>query len=741
MKLTYRNRTLFNFNRINTLIIATLLALSISKVSSAEPQLLATIGKPAVLFTPDEMAVDGSEYTYLLKKIQNKIYRISPDGKEIIDWKPNKHKLHRIKSILNSPTEYLYTLDRNCEIKPCKEVLSQWSQAGELVTSVKLPSSQTTDSKILTSNNNKFITKTANKIQIYSATGLLTKELDGYINPAAPSEKNPFSTIQDIAINAKNELIVIDKDKKRIVPINLNGKLIRPVITDTTAIYAQDSGSSALVYDRNGYIYRSQFYSSDATSPLCNCIKQFDQTGKLVGKIGSTGSKLGEFSYPTKLSLSQLNNFLVFDTDNWRVQKLTSSGQALWSAGDEPGRLRYLGSFAIDTDKNLYVFNNGFHRVEKFAPNGEFISSWGSLGKGLGQFEGLAGIKISPNNKLYIQDSVLYSGNTERTDRVQVFSTEGVLLDNYTGSVPSFDKFGNQYSLIFKKTPIVDSIQYFIQKTDINGDTSEHALDINIYPTNSAFVFGDYLCSKSLAIDSQQNIYLLQCSVDLGGSLHAPLYFGTVELVKVSLATGAIVSRRFLYKGSQLYSPPALSSSLSISADDIIYTSNNSDSSFDNSLTTPNLTLFNTALEPIGNYPVSNTGSVQVKHGQVYVVNTNKERIEVYSSSSLLKAPIVTEFKKLNTKGAVRLTWQDRTTDETGFNIYRCKGIETNIGVLRRYSCNDFTLIKTTKANVTSVRLPPPANFQTNDVYIYRVTALKNTKESLPLDSRPYFYY
>lgn len=740
MKLTYRNETLLKANKINTLIIVTLLALSISKVSSAEPQLLATIGKPAVLYNSfDEMAINGSEYTYLLKKSQNKIHRISPDGKEIIDWKPNKSKLHRIKSILNSPADYLYTLDRNCEIKPCKEVLSKWSQAGELVTSVKLPSSQTTDSKILISNNNKSITKTANKIQIYSAAGLLTKELDGFINPQAPSEKNLFSTIQDIAINAKNELIVIDKDKKRIVPINLNGKLIRPVITDTTAIYAQDSGSSALVYDRNGYIYRSQFYSSDATSPLCNCIKQFDQTGKLVGKIGSTGSKLGQFSYPNKLSLSPSNNFIVLDAGNWRVQKLTSTGEGLWSVGDEQGRLSYPDSLAIDKDKNFYVLNNGFHRIEKFAPNGDFIKSWGSLGKDLGQFEDPTGITIGPNNKIYIQDYVLYSGNTEQTSRVQVFSTEGMLLDNYTGSLPSFDKFGNKYAFTLKQDLTLNSNRYLIEKTDTEGTISELNLDIYTDTSIGGLVLGTYPCDSSLAIDSRQNIYFLKCSISASGLPRATFY-GGVTLVKTSFSTGAIISKRSLYEGSQSYSAPVLSASLSISADDIIYTNNNSSSSFDDTLMTPNLTLFNTALEPIGNYPVSDTRSVQVKHKQVYVVNAAKGRIEVYGSSSLLKAPIVTEFKKLNTKSVVHLTWQDRTTDETGFNIYRCKGIETNPG-FSGYSCNDFTLIKTTKANVTSARLPPPANFQTNDVYIYRVTALKNTEESLPLDSRPYFYY
>jgi hypothetical protein len=738
MKLTYRKNDLYKFSKTNALIIVTLCALSISKVSSAEPQLLATIGKPAVLFTPDEMAVDGSEYTYLLKKVQNKIYRISPDGKEIIDWKPNKHKLHRIKSILNSPTEYLYTLDRNCEIKPCKEVLSQWSQAGELVTSVKLPSSQTTDSKILIGNNNRFITKTANKIQIYSAAGLLTKELDGYINPAAPSEKNPFSTIQDIAINAKNELIVIDKDKKRIVPINLNGKLIRPVITDTTAIYAEDLSSSTLIYDHNGYIYRSQFHSSYNIVPPCNCIQQFDQTGKLVGKIGSTGSKLGQLYSPTKLSLSQSNNFLVFDAGNWRVQKLTSRGEGLWSVGDEHGIMINPSGFVIDTDKNLYVLDSAFHRVEKFAPNGDFINSWGSLGKDLGEFEDTTGIAIGPNNKIYIQDYVLYSGNTEQTSRVQVFSTEGVLLDNYTGSLPSFDKFGNKYSLILKENPMLYNKQYFIQKNDTEGLISELPLNMFINSYDVWTGSGEYPCNRSLAIDSQQNIYFLRCSRGIGGSPHNPTYFGSVNLIKTSFNAGTILATRPIYDGVNYYWPIRFSASLAISEHDIIYTNDNAISDYSSTISTPKLTLFNTELDPIGSYPVGSISPVQLKNSQVYV---NTGLIKIYDPSSLIKAPIVTEFKKLNTKGAVRLTWQDRTIDETGFNIYRCKGIANNASLLIDYNCNDFTLIKTTKANVTSVRLPPPANFQTNDVYIYRVTALKNTEESLPLDSRPYFYY
>lgn len=73
----------------------------------------------------------------------------------------------------------------------------------------------------------------------------------------------------------------------------------------------------------------------------------------------------------------------------------------------------------------------------------------------------------------------------------------------------------------------------------------------------------------------------------------------------------------------------------------------------------------------------------------------------------------------------IKLTWQDRNSDETGFKIYRCK--------ITLSPCTEFKAIKTTKPNTTSIRLPPPEDFTVGSSYYYRVTALKDQEESLSL--------
>ena len=45
-------------------------------------------------------------------------------------------------------------------------------------------------------------------------------------------------------------------------------------------------------------------------------------------------------------------------------------------------------SIAVDNSGNVYVSEYGNHRVQKFSSTGAFITKWGSVGSGDGQFNG-----------------------------------------------------------------------------------------------------------------------------------------------------------------------------------------------------------------------------------------------------------------------------------------------------------------------------------------------------------------
>ena len=84
---------------------------------------------------------------------------------------------------------------------------------------------------------------------------------------------------------------------------------------------------------------------------------------------------------------------------------------------------------AWDSKGNWY-FSDGYvnSRVAKANAKGEWMASWGSLGKGPGQFDTPHGIAVSPKDEIYVADR----GNR----RIQVFDPDGKYLREFTIDVP-----------------------------------------------------------------------------------------------------------------------------------------------------------------------------------------------------------------------------------------------------------------------------------------------------------------
>ena len=62
-------------------------------------------------------------------------------------------------------------------------------------------------------------------------------------------------------------------------------------------------------------------------------------------------------------------------------------------------------SIATDTQGNVYVADLSNYRVCKFDGNGRFLTTWGSRGKGDGQFNELsAGIVVDAQGYVYVAD-------------------------------------------------------------------------------------------------------------------------------------------------------------------------------------------------------------------------------------------------------------------------------------------------------------------------------------------------
>jgi tripartite motif-containing protein 71 len=69
----------------------------------------------------------------------------------------------------------------------------------------------------------------------------------------------------------------------------------------------------------------------------------------------------------------------------------------------------------VDASGNVFVVDEGNNRIQKFDANGSFITKWGTLGSGDGQFEEPTSIALDSSGNVYGVDR----GNS----RIQVFSS------------------------------------------------------------------------------------------------------------------------------------------------------------------------------------------------------------------------------------------------------------------------------------------------------------------------------
>ncbi len=134
------------------------------------------------------------------------------------------------------------------------------------------------------------------------------------------------------------------------------------------------------------------------------------------------------------------DNVYVVDTLNHRIQKFDSSGNFLtkWgSNGRGPGQFTFPYGVATSASGNVYVADSGNSRIEEFNSSGDFITQWGASGTSAGEFRVPRGIAVDRSDNVYVVD--------EANDRVQKFSPMSK-IGKVTVTGPARVKQGKQAS-------------------------------------------------------------------------------------------------------------------------------------------------------------------------------------------------------------------------------------------------------------------------------------------------------
>jgi len=186
-------------------------------------------------------------------------------------------------------------------------------------------------------------------------------------------------------------------------------------------------------------------------------IMVYDQKGKFLRSWGE-----GDFS-PRTHGIYVAPNGTLFCTDdgNHTVRQFTPEGRLLMTLGtlNTPSDTGYDGknilsvtrpagpfnrptNIAVGLKGDLYVSDGyGNCRVHVFSPTGQLKRSWGSPGRGPGQFYLPHGIAVAGDGRVFVCD--------READRIQIFSPDGEYLSEWTDTQRpthlAFDSRGRVY--------------------------------------------------------------------------------------------------------------------------------------------------------------------------------------------------------------------------------------------------------------------------------------------------------
>ncbi len=134
----------------------------------------------------------------------------------------------------------------------------------------------------------------------------------------------------------------------------------------------------------------------------------FGRDRALLARIGTRGTELGQFNYPTNVAVDSQGRLYVSDSLNFRVQQFAPDLKPIRQIGrkgDMPGYFAQPKGIAVDSEDHLYVVDANFESIQIFDASGALLMDFGAEGNGDAEFWLPAGIFIDRRNRIWIADS------------------------------------------------------------------------------------------------------------------------------------------------------------------------------------------------------------------------------------------------------------------------------------------------------------------------------------------------
>jgi len=205
-----------------------------------------------------------------------------------------------------------------------------------------------------------------------------------------------------ISSDTNGDIFLSDSVLKRVMVFDRNGRYLRDI--GRPDIFLRPAGIA---------IDPDRVYVVDTHA---HHVVVFDKkTGGMLFRFGQNGIEKGEFNYPTNIFIKD-GILYIMDSMNFRVQIFSRDGDFLSSfgkLGDGSGDFSKPKGIAVDSEGHIYVSDAHFDTVQIFNRDGTLLLGFGNTGRKEGEMMLPAGVFIDRNDKIYVADSY--------NNRVQVF--------------------------------------------------------------------------------------------------------------------------------------------------------------------------------------------------------------------------------------------------------------------------------------------------------------------------------
>lgn len=253
---------------------------------------------------------------------------------------------------------------------------------------------------IAVSENEVFVSDSRNaRIQVFDHNGRYRRQFGG-------SGEEPLGRPMNLTIHG-DELYVADYWNDHIQVYSLAGTPRRTIGLSGNGP-GELNAPGGVAVAANGDLYVADFYNQriQHLSPEGRFIEQWGTTGEI-------GIKAGKFNYPTDVALASDGTLYVADGYNDRIQVISAQGQLMHKWGG-PFAMNIYGPFrgwfatttsvAIGPEGAVFVTDFYNHRVQKFAPDGTFLSTFGTKGNAQGQFNYAIAASVAPDGSIFVAD-------------------------------------------------------------------------------------------------------------------------------------------------------------------------------------------------------------------------------------------------------------------------------------------------------------------------------------------------